>query len=188
MILEGLVTTLDAAGALNLAPMGPRVAPDFRTFTLRPFRTARTYANLVYHGEGVLHVTDDVLLLARAAIGHVADASTRPATVVRGRILNDCCRFYEFRVTAVDETEERARFEVETVASGHVRDVFGFNRAQHAVIETAILATRLAFLSPESVAEDLDRYRLIVSKTGGDRELAAFALLEAHIKAVRDQA
>ena len=60
MILEGLVTTLDAVGAVNLAPMGPRVAfqagPDgallLDDFVLRPFRTARTYQNLITTGEG----------------------------------------------------------------------------------------------------------------------------------------
>ena len=65
MILEGLVTTLDADGRLNVAPMGPRVDAGFWTFALRPFRPSRTYANLLRHGEGVLHVTDDVTLYSR---------------------------------------------------------------------------------------------------------------------------
>src|SRR3954453_15266105 len=70
MILEGIVTTLSAAGVLNVAPMGPRVqAGPIEHFLLRPFRTAQTYRNLKAHGEGVLHVTDDVLLLARAGGG-----------------------------------------------------------------------------------------------------------------------
>ena len=97
-------------------------------------------------------------------------APTRPAVRVHGRVLEDCCRYYEFKVTALDESEERARFEVETRCSAGVRDVFGFNRAQHAVIETAILATRLDFLPPDAVAADLERYRVLVDKTGGDRE------------------
>src|ERR1700745_3928385 len=70
MILEGLVTTLDAAGGPHVAPMGPHVeGPAFDRFALRPFPTAQTYRNLLAHGEGVLHVTDDVLLLAKAAGG-----------------------------------------------------------------------------------------------------------------------
>src|SRR5262249_33778477 len=69
MILEGIVTTVSAEGTVNVAPMGPRVDADFRRLVLRPFRTAQTYHNLKAHGEGVLHVTDDVNLLARAALG-----------------------------------------------------------------------------------------------------------------------
>src|SRR4051812_20549742 len=113
LVLEGLVSTLDAGGGPHLAPMGPHVpGPDFDRFTLRPFPTAQTYRNLRAHGEGVLHVTDDVLLLAKAAVG-AADPppAWEPAACVRGWVLRDCCRFFEFRVAEVDESEPRARVE-----------------------------------------------------------------------------
>jgi hypothetical protein len=71
MILEGIVTTISPTGDVHIAPMGPRVDADMRRFLLRPFNTAQTYHNLRRHGEGVLHVTDDVLLLARAALGQL---------------------------------------------------------------------------------------------------------------------
>src|SRR4051812_25399585 len=108
MILEGIVTTLGPDGAVNIAPMGPRVDAAMKRFLLRPFRTAQTYRNLKVHGEGVLHVTDDVLLLARAALGQ---ADPPPALItaqcVRGLVLQDACRYYEFRVASMDEREER---------------------------------------------------------------------------------
>src|SRR5262245_37011270 len=102
MILEGIVTTVSPAGEVNVAPMGPRVAPAFDRFVLRPFPTAHTYQNLKAHGEGVLHVCDDVLLLARAAVGKVEPPPLVPASRVRGFVLAGCCRYYEFRVRAVD--------------------------------------------------------------------------------------
>src|SRR5262245_40714403 len=102
MILEALVTTLDADGAPHLAPMGPRVGAGFASFTLRPFPTSHTYQNLVRHGEGVIHITDDALLLAKAAIGAVGEIPpVRPAARVRGAILADCCRYFEFVVRSV---------------------------------------------------------------------------------------
>ena len=64
MILEGLVTTTDADGTPHLAPMGPTRGRRLRSLLLRPFPTSNTYRNLVRHGEGVFHVTDDVLLIA----------------------------------------------------------------------------------------------------------------------------
>src|SRR5947209_20606077 len=110
MILEGIVTTVSPTGALNIAPMGPEVEPAMERFVLRPFRTAQTYQNLRHRGEGVLHVTDDVLLLARAALGPVEPLpALMPAHSVCGWVLRDACRFYEFRVTAMDEREERVR-------------------------------------------------------------------------------
>src|SRR5437879_711140 len=103
MILEGIVTTITSAGAIHIAPMGPRVDAAMQRLLLRPFPTSQTYRNLVAHGEGVLHVTDDVLVLARAAIGRVDPVPAHiPATKVRGFVLTDACRYYEFRVRSID--------------------------------------------------------------------------------------
>lgn len=183
MILEAIVTTIDADGLLNVAPMGPRVEPGSPRFVLSPFRSSTTYRNLDRQGEGVLHVTDDVLLLARSAIGQVPDAPTRPAERVRGRVLTGSCRYEEFRVVETDLTEERARFVCEAVHLGRFRDFFGFNRAKHAVVETAILATRANFLPLDQVAADLARHRLVIGKTGGQQETEAFSLLTTFIEA-----
>jgi hypothetical protein len=200
MILEALVTTLDADGAPHLAPMGPRVSADFTRFTLRPFPTSHTYHNLLRHGEGVIHTTDDALLLAKAAIGArglspakpgftaaprgAVDVlpSVRPAERVRGFVLADCCRFFEFVVKSVDTTGERVNIEAEVVHAGRVRDFFGFNRAKHAVVEAAILATRLHLLPLADVAAEFAKLRVVVGKTGGPDEFAAMDLLEARLR------
>ena len=100
MILEGIVTTVSPEGQINIAPMGPRVDAAMRRLLLRPFPTAQTCRNLREHGEGVLHVTDDVLLLARAAVGALDPVPPLvPAARVRGWVLTGACRYYEFRVT-----------------------------------------------------------------------------------------
>lgn len=182
MILEGLVTTLGPDGILNVAPMGPRVGSSMAHFVLRPFRSSTTYRNLRQHGEGVFHVTDDVLLLARTAIGLPPDAPTRPAEAVSGAVLLGSCRYYEFRVTDIDDRQERTTIQAETVASGRLRDFFGFNRAKHAVIEAAVLATRIDFQPLDQVLEELHRLAAPVRKTGGDDEIAAFALLLDHVR------
>jgi uncharacterized protein len=183
MILEALVTTTDADGAPHLAPMGPRVSSDFARFTLRPFPTSNTYRNLLRHGEGVLHVTDDALLLAKAAIGAVGEMpQVRTAERVRGFVLADCCRFFEFRVRSIDDSSERVSIDAEVVHAGRVRDFFGFNRAKHAVVEAAILATRLHLLPLAEVAGEFAKFRVIVGKTGGPNEHAAMDLLEAKLR------
>ncbi len=185
MILEGIVTTIAADGTVNIAPMGPAVDTVMERFVLRPFRTARTYHNLKAHGEGILHVTDDVLLLARAALGPVEPPPRLlPARQVRGFILADACRYYEFRTIALDDREDRTRIEAEVVASGRLRDFFGFNRAKHAVVEAAILATRTAFLPLDEINAEYRKLGIIVEKTGGEQEKQAFALLQAHVDRV----
>ena len=191
MILEGIVTTLGPDGDVNIAPMGPHVSQGrdggtWDRFLLRPFSTSRTWRNLHAHGEGVLHVTDDVLLLARAAIGPVdPPPPLLAAQAVRGWVLAGACRYYEFRVVGVDDREPRLRVEAEVVHAGRFRDFFGFNRARHAVVEAAILATRVTFLPPEEIAAELRRLRPLVDKTGGDAERQAFDLLSDHIDHAR---
>ncbi len=183
MILEGIVTTVSPTGVVNIAPMGPRVeGADFRHFLLRPFPTSKTLAHLKLHPEGVLHVTDDVWLLAQAAVGAV-DPPPRmmPANVVQGQVLADACRWYEFRVTAIDEREERVRIEAEVVHVGRSRDFFGFNRAKHAVVEAAILATRVRLLPADEIAAEFRRLAVMVGKTGGAEEHRAFDFLQEYV-------
>lgn len=183
MILEGIVTTLSPKGMLNIAPMGPRADERMERFTLRPFNTADTYRNLKAHGEGVLHVTDDVLLLAKAALGPVEPMpDVERATAVLGYILTGACRYYEFTVSAIDDREERVTIECAVVQTGRQRDFFGFNRAKHAVLEAAILATRTAFLPLDEIAAEFRKLRVIVEKTGDPQEQEAMTFLETHLR------
>jgi hypothetical protein len=183
MILEGIVTTVSREGAVNIAPMGPRVDETMQRFTLRPYKTARTYQNLKKHSEGVFHITDDVLLLARAAIGYTEpEPQLQPATCIRGFVLQECCRYFEFRVEHFDDSEDRAELRARVVHSARIRDFFGFNRAKHAVVEAAILTTRVAFLQVDTILAEFARLETIVRKTGGTQELSAFSLLREHVE------
>jgi hypothetical protein len=187
MILEGLVTTVSAAGVVNIAPMGPHIAAaSFDRFELRPFRTAQTYLNLTARPEGVFHVTDDVLLLARAAVGDFdALPELLPTQVIAGWRLADACRTYEFRIVDRVETGDRARLTAEVVHAERIRDFLGFNRAKHAVVEAAILATRLHLLPADEVSADFRKLGVIVDKTGGPQEREAFAFLQNHLSGYR---
>lgn len=186
LILEGLVTTRDADGSMHVAPMGPHVQPDLRRFLLRPFPTSKTCHNLRAHPEGVLHVTDDALLLAQAAIGEIPDPPPyRPAERVGGFILTEACRALEFVAAAFDESEPRVRVECEVVRTHSLRDFFGFNRAKHAVVEAAILATRRHLIPIDDILAEYTKLAVAVEKTGGPREHEALALLRRYIEAGR---
>lgn len=178
MILEGLVTTLDASGQVNIAPMGPIVDHAMSRLVLRPFQTSQTYRNLKVHPAGVFHVTDDVELIARAALDRLqAVPETFAAERVSGRVLSSACRWYEFQVVSLDDSRERTEITVDVVHRGHLRDVFGFNRAMHAVLEATILATRLHLLAEADVRTELMRLQTPVEKTAGPQELAAWRLV-----------
>lgn len=181
-ILEGIVVTLGEGGAPNIAPMGPRVDRDISRLVLRPFQTSQTYRNLKQTGCGVFHVTDDVDLLARAAI----DKLERPPPLMALAgfpcpRLADACRWFAFRVQSLDDAAQRTTIECSVVARGELRPFFGFNRAKHAVLEAAILATRIGILPADEILSDLDRLAVPVQKTAGHQERQAFGLLDAYV-------
>lgn len=178
MILEGLVSTLNAAGELNIAPMGPIVDESLTWLRLRPFQTSQTFRNLSAHPQGVLHVTDDVLMLAKAAIGKLIEfPRTSSANQIRGEVIQSACRWYEFEVESIDTAQDRSEIQCRVVHVGRLRDYFGLNRAKHAVLEAAILATRLHLLPREEIERQFAALRSPVEKTAGPNELVAFQLL-----------
>jgi len=189
MILEGLVTTTDAAGGMHLAAMGPTVDEAERRsgrierLVLRPFPGSQTAANLLRSRAGVFHVSDDVLLLARVVAGAVGEPPpSRPASVVAGRVLTDACRAWEFTIADADRSRERHELAARVVMEHAGRPFLGFHRAAHAVVEGAILATRVHLLGVAEVGRRFDDLRVLVEKTGGPREREAFALLEAFVR------
>jgi hypothetical protein len=183
MLLEGIVTTLNEDGTPHIAPMGPIVDAGFTRLLLRPFRTSVTYQNLKRTREGVLHVSDDVELFARAAVGQLTELPRLVAArTIDGVILKDACRWYAFRVISIDDHDERTEIIAETVERGRLRDFFGFNRAKHAVIEAAILATRIEFLEASHIQAEFERLAGPIGKTGGHQERSAFDFLKRYVR------
>lgn len=174
MILETILTTMDAAGVVNYAPMGVEWGDE--TIVIKPFLETTTFKNLEATRVAVVNLTDDVMLFARGAI-ETATFPSGPATVVRGSVLEAACSWREVKVVSIDATPPRSRIVTRVVHRGQRREFLGFNRARHAVLEAAILATRVHLLPAETIRQDLDRLQIIVEKTAGPRELEAMNLV-----------
>ena len=183
LVLEGIVTTANEDGSANISPMGPLVDRAIQQLTLRPFQTSQTYRNLKRTGHGVLHVTDDVDLIARAAIGKYEPPPHALQMTERGIVLADACRWFAFRVVALDDAAERTTIRCAVVERGELRPFFGFNRAKHAVIEAAILATRVSILPAGQIRQEMERLAVPVQKTAGEQERRAFELLRSYVEA-----
>jgi hypothetical protein len=183
VIIETIVTTMAEDGAINCAPMGVEWDPDAPgdRIVLKPFLETATYRNVTATGAAVVNLVDDVRVFARAAISN-PEYATVPAGVVRGVVLADGCSWRELEVRSIDSTPPRSRIEMAVVHQGTRREFIGFNRARHAVLETAIYATRVHMLPREILLSELDRLQVIVDKTAGPREFEAMALLSDYIR------
>jgi hypothetical protein len=187
LILEGILTTTNEDGTPHVAVMGAAVDPTggvwFERMVLRPFGNTRTLMNLQRTDQAVFHVTDDARLLAQAAIGRLDPLPELvPTKAVRGWSLVDCCRWYALRVAKIEPPVPRADIEAEVVDREQIREFLGFNRAKHAIVEAAILATRAHFVSREALQAELARLAKPIQKTGGALEREALELLERYVQ------
>lgn len=183
MILEGLISTRDEVGNPHLAAMGPRVDHEFSQFELRPFGSSSTARNLSRTGSAVFHVTDDVAMIACAVLGHQPPREDWfPSQSVPGFVWSGACRAYELQVAFQDFSAARGIAKCTVQQVHRLRDFFGFNRAKHAVIEAAILVSRIDFLPRTEIEAKWEFLRPMVEKTGGDAERQAFQQLTEFVE------
>ena len=179
MIRECIVTTLGEEGRVHIAPLG--LIEDGDGWIIAPFHPSTTLDNLRTTPFAVASFTDDVLVFAGCLTGN-RDWPTRPATEVPGAVLEGALGHAELAVDHVEEDELRPRFHCRVVHEGIHAPFKGFNRAQAAVIEAAILASRLKMLPREKIEQDLAYLQIAVEKTAGRREHEAWRLLVEKIE------
>jgi hypothetical protein len=185
VIVEGILTTENKDGSSNLAPMGPITDAAMQRLVLRPFNTSTTFHNLKRTRRAVFHISDDACLIARASIGAVESLPQLDPILVDGSPgfrMASACRWYGVRVDSIDESQPRTRMECTVVEHGTLRDFLGFQRARHALIELAILATRVHLIPRDQLARHLEILRPMVEKTGDPPEIATWELLEQFIR------
>ncbi|MEC9091403.1 MAG: DUF447 domain-containing protein [Planctomycetota bacterium] len=183
MILESIVTTRNPDGSFNISPMGARFQTENSgQFELRPYYPSTTLKNLTMFQQGVLHVTDDISLFVDAILKEFNELPlTHDANFIEGNVLADCCRFHEFRVTDFDDRSQPAHFHCEILHSQEKRPFIGFNRAKHAVLEVAILATRVQLLDPSTIQQQLPFLESAIQKTGTTVDWNAYQRLKQHL-------
>lgn len=188
MILESIAVTWDADNGINIAPMGPVVdGPNLGEFTLRPFDGSTTCRNLLETRRVVIHVTDDAGLFASAAIEKITDPNLVTEATFSdkstGWRLRTCHRWFALEVTETTGGNPVYQMQTRIIDSGTEGSFFGFNRAKHAIIEAAILATRVNFLDHDTIRDDLDRCQTLVDKTASDQDAKTFDWLKANVHA-----
>lgn len=180
MIRETIVSTADEAGRVHLAPIG--IIADDGGWIIAPFHPSTTLNNLRSVPFATANFTDDVRVFAGCLTGR-SQWPTAPCVEIPVPHLANALAHLELAVTRVAEDESRPRFHcriVRTVAHGPFK---GFNRAQAAVIEAAILVSRLEMLPRDKVEHDLAYLEIAVTKTASAIEQEAWSWLTQAVTA-----
>jgi hypothetical protein len=183
-IVETIVTTTNADGEVHIAPLG--LIAEGARWVIAPFRPSRTLDNLRAVPFAIASHTDDVRVFAGCLTGRKS-WPTRAADKVPGVVLESAVSHWELAVDHVTEDQQRPRFACRIVHEGSHRPWEGFNRAQAAVLECAVLVSRLSMLPPEKIEAELKYLEIAISKTAGQHEAEAWGWLMQRIEAWRAQ-
>ena len=178
LIRETIVTTADPQGRVHIAPIG--IIADGAGWIIAPFRPSTTLENLQAVPFAVVSYTDDVRVFAGCLTGR-PDWPTVAADKVPVPRLAGALAHAELAVVQAVEDSQRPRFHCRVVHAASHAPFQGFNRAQTAVIEAAILASRLDFLPRDKVEREIAYLESAVQKTAGPAEQEAWSWIAERI-------
>ena len=188
MIRETIITTVDGEGRVHIAPLG--IIADGERWILAPFRPSKTLDNLRAVPYAVANHTDDVRVYAGCLTGR-RDWATVACEGSPAPRLEHCLAHMTLRVAKVDDDEMRPRFHCDVTGLASHAPFVGFNRAQAAVIEAAILASRLHLLPRDRIERLIAALEIVVAKTAGSNEQTAWdwlrTMIDAHFAAIDEK-
>src|SRR5262249_22228193 len=129
MIRETIVTTVNAAGAVHIAPLG--LIADGDEWIIAPFRPSTTLDNLRAVPFAVANYIDDVRVFAGCLAGRT-NWPTTPSDQVPVPRLAGALAHAELSVARVTQDDQRPRFHCRVMNLVQHAPFRGFNRAQAA--------------------------------------------------------
>lgn len=174
MIREVVVTTIDASGKAHLAPLG--LIEDAGGWIIAPFRPSTTLDNLLAVPFAVANYVDDARIFAGLVTGR-RDWPMASAPQGGPPRLAAALAHAELKVMNVDDHIERPQFHCKVQRVETHAPFTGFNRAQAAVLECAILITRLNMTPREKIDREIAYLSIAIDKTAGPEEREAWSWL-----------
>jgi uncharacterized protein len=184
MIHETIVTTAACDGRPHIAPMGARYEGEF--VILSPFRPSTTLDNIVASRAAVLNFTTDVRVFAGCVTHCATDWPTVAATRVASIRLAESLAHAELELDELRDYNQRPVLRMKCVHRENHAPFAGFNRAQAAVIEGAVLVSRLSMLPVDKVDAEMAYLQIAIDKTAGAEEREAWSWLQQAVAAQRD--
>lgn len=183
-IYEAVVTTLSIRGQVHVAPMGVRYRG--KLVVLMPFRPSTTLDNILATRHGVLNLVTDTRVFAGCVTGR-RDWPTVAADKSPGVRLACALGHVELELVALQDDAQRPMLEMKRVHEASHAPFIGLNRAQAAVVEGAVLVSRLRLLSPDKVATEMAYLQIAIDKTAAEPELEAWGWLQEAVSRYREE-
>jgi uncharacterized protein len=180
LIRETIVTTADPTGLVHVAPIG--LIADGEGWIIAPFRPSKTLDNLRAVPFAVANYTDDVRIFAGCLTGR-DEWPTVACDEIPVQRLGSALAHAELAVDQVTEDEQRPRLRCRVLRVALHAPFLGFNRAPAAVIEAAILVSRLDMLPRDKIEREIAYLQIAVDKTAGAAEQEAWQWLMDRIAA-----
>jgi hypothetical protein len=174
VIYETVVTTVSADGVPHVAPMGVRYQGG--QVVLMPFKPSATHDNIVATGHAVLNLLTDTRVFAGCVTGRKAWPLVA-AEKIPGQRLAAALGHVELRLAERRDDVQRPVLLMGRVHEATHQPFIGFNRAQAAVIEGAVLVSRLHMLAAEKVDTEMAYLQMAIDKTAGEAEREAWGWL-----------
>jgi hypothetical protein len=174
VIYETVISTVAPDGTPHVAPMGVRYRGS--DVILMPFKPSTTFANIVADGHAVLNIVTDTRVFAGAVTGRRA-WPLQPAERIAGVRLDCALNHVELKLSELQDDPQRPVLRMARVYEASHAPYVGFNRAQAAVIEAAVLVSRLHMLPATKVDAEMNYLQIAIDKTAGPEEREAWGWL-----------
>lgn len=184
-IFETVVTTQSPEGVAHIAPMGVRYQAG--RVVLMPFKPSTTLANIVATGQAVLNLITDTRVFAGCVTGR-KQWPLLPAEKVAGQRLACGLHHVELQLDEHVDDPQRPVLRLARVHEASHAPFMGLNRAQAAVVEGAVLVSRLHMLAPEKIDAEMAYLQIAIDKTAGAGEHEAWGWLQQAVAAHREKA
>jgi hypothetical protein len=181
-IFETIVTVRGHEGRTQVTPLGVRREGDW--VVLAPFKPSLTLDLMLQSRAAVINCTDDVRVFAGCIVGR-RDWPLVPATRIDGVRLAASLAHEEIELAEFIDDVQRPQLRCHSVHRETHAPFRGFNRAQAAVIEAAVLVSRLSILPTGKLEAELEYLKIAIDKTAGEAELEAWSWLMEAIAAHR---
>jgi hypothetical protein len=174
MILETIVTSIDETGSPHVTPFGVRHEGDY--VVISPYKPSTSLNNILATKCAVMNLTDDVRVFA-GVLTKRQPWQLVETNKIKGFRLVDCLAHIELALDEVRDDAMRPQLVMKKVAEFNHKPFAGFNRAQAAVLELAVLVSRLHMLPREKIQTELQYLQIAIDKTAGEREIEAWSWL-----------